>query len=138
MELITGSDYRLLPKVLVSKRAILNPTNIDHRSCGYAIMFAQNPKDWKEYSSKPSMDIHFEQLGLNKIKYPVLLNKVPACDEQLNIGINVFTFDDAAAFKRHFHYISRKFKPQEVNLLYWKGRYALIKYVSRLLSDVQK
>ena len=138
MELITGSDYRLLLKFLVSKRAILNPKNIDHRSFGYAIMFAQNRKDLREYSSKPSMDIHFEQLGLNKIKYSVLLNEVPACEEQLNIRINVFTFDDAAGFKRHSHYISQKFKPQEVNLLYWEGRYALIKYVARLFSDVRK
>ena len=136
MELITGSDYRLLPKFLVSKREILNPKNIDHRSFGYAIMFAQNPKDWREYSSKPSMDINFEQLGLNKIKYPVLLNEVPACEEQLNIRINVFTFDDATLF--HSHYISQKFKPHEVNLLYWERRYALIKYVSSLFSDVRQ
>ena len=53
MELQTESDYRLLLKFLVSKQAILNPKNIDHRSFGYAIMFALNPKDWREYSSKP-------------------------------------------------------------------------------------
>ena len=97
-------------------------------------MFTQNPKDWREYSSKPEMDIYFEQLGLNKIKYPVLLNEVPSCEEQLNIRINVFTFDDEAGFKRHSHYISQKFKSEEVNLLYWEGRYALIKYVSRLFG----
>ena len=85
MELMTESDYRLLLKFLVSKRAILNPKNNDHVSFGYAIMFAQNPKVWREYSSKPKMNIYFEQLGLNKIKYPVLLNEVPACEEQLNI-----------------------------------------------------
>ena len=138
MELNTESDYRLLPKFLVSKGAILNPKNIDHRSFGYAIMFALNPKDWREYSSKPENDIHFAQLGLNKIKYPVLLDEIPACEEQLNIRINVFTFDDAAGFKRHSHYISQKFKPEEVNLLYRDGRYALIKYVSRLFSNVRK
>ena len=45
MKLNTESDYRLLPKFLVSKRAILNPKNIDHRSFGYAIMFALHSKD---------------------------------------------------------------------------------------------
>ena len=75
MELITGSDYILLPKFLVSKRSILNPKNIDYRSFGYAIIFAQYPKDWREYSSQPSMDIHFEQLGLNKIKYPCVVKR---------------------------------------------------------------
>ena len=53
MELQTESDYRLLPKFVVSKQTILNPKNINHRSFGYAIMFALNPKDWREYSSKP-------------------------------------------------------------------------------------
>ena len=101
MEFKTESDYRLLPKILVSKQAILNPKNINHRSFGYAIMFDLNPKDWRIYSAKPAKDIHFDKLGLNKIKYPVLLNEVPACEEQLNIRINVFTFDDAAGFKRH-------------------------------------
>ena len=122
MELITSSDYRLLLKFIVSKRAILNPKNINHRSFNYFIMFAKNSKNCREYLSKPFINIHIEQLGLNKIKYPVLLNKVAACEEKLNIRNNVFTFDDAAVFKRHSQYISRKFKPYEVNLFYWKGR----------------
>ena len=42
---MTESDYRLLPKFLVIKRAILNPKNIDYCSFGYAIIFAQNLKD---------------------------------------------------------------------------------------------
>ena len=36
MKLITGSDYRYFPKFLISKRATLNPKNIDHRSFGFA------------------------------------------------------------------------------------------------------
>ena len=58
----------------------------------------------------------------------MLFDEVPAREEQLNIRINVFTFDDAAGFKRYSQYIFKKFKPQEVNLLYWESRYALIKY----------
>ena len=50
----------------------------------------------------------------------------------------MFTFDDAACFKRHSQYITKNLKPQEVNLQYWEGRYALIKYFTRLLSDVRK
>ena len=138
MALTTENDYRMLPKYLISKRAILNPRNNDHRSFGYAIMFALNPKDWRIYASQPQKDNHFNQHDLDQIKYPVLIDEIPACEEQLNIRINVFTFDDAAGFKRYSLYISKKFKPDEVNLLYWEGRYALIKYFSRLFSDVRK
>ena len=138
MALNSESDYRLLPKYLLSKRAILNPKNNDHRSFGYAIMFALYPNDWKLYFSKPEQDKHFTHIGLDKIKYPVLIDEIPICEEQLNTRINVFGFDDASGFKRHSLYISQKFKPEEVNLLYWEGRYALIKYISRLFSDVRK
>ena len=101
-------------------------------------MFALYPNDWKLYFSKPEQDKHFNHIGLNKIKYPVLLDEIPICEEQLNTRINVFGFDDASGFKRHSLYISQKFKPEEVNLLFWEGRYALIKYISRLFSDVRK
>lgn len=132
------SDYRLLPKFINSKRAVLNPKNNDHRSFGYAIMFALYPKDWKLYKFKPEEDQNFNHLCLQKIKYPVLIDEIPDYEEQLNIRINVFSFEDSAGFKRHSVYISKKFKPEEVNMLYWEGRYALIKYISRLFSDVRK
>jgi len=138
MALTNESDYRMLPKYLISKRAVLNPTNNDHRSFGYAIMFALNPNDWRIYARNPQNDDKFNKIGLDKLKYPVLIDEISACEELLNIRINVFTFDDAAGFKRHSLYISKKYKPEEVNLLYWDSRYALIKYFSRLFSDVRK
>ena len=132
------SDFRLLPTFLVSKRTILNPKNIDHRSFGYAIMFSFHPNDWQFYKSKPELDGNFVKHDLDKIKYPVLLDEIPALEDKLNIRINIFTFDDSAGLKRHSLYISKKFKPEEVNLLYWENRYALIKHFSRLFSDVRK
>jgi len=115
MELQTESDCRILPKYLNSKRAVVNPRNNDHRSFGYGIMFALYPNDWQIYKLKPQSDQHFRDKGLDKIKYPVLIDEIPALEEQLNIRINVFTFDDAAGFKRYSLYISKKFKPEEVN-----------------------
>ena len=138
MSVLSESDFRLLPKFLISKRAILNPKNNDHRSFGYAIMFAYHPNDWKLYKSKPHLDGNFEKHGLNKIKYPALPEEIPAIEDQLNIRINLFTFDDAAGLKRHSLYISKRIKPEEVNLIYWENRYALIKHFSRLFSDVRK
>lgn len=101
------SDFRLLPKFLTSKRAILNPKNNDHRSFGYAIMFALHPNYWNIYKFKPDSDIHFELHGLDKLKYPVLLDEISSCEEQLNIRINIFTFDNAAGLKRLSLYISK-------------------------------
>ena len=112
------SDYRLLPRFLFSKRVILNITNIDRRSFGYAIMFFLHPNDWQMFKSKSHLDDNFEKDGLKQIKYPVLLEEIPALKDQLDIRISVYTFDDAAGLKRHSLYISPKFKPEEVNLIY--------------------
>ena len=90
------------------------------------------------FKLQPHSDKNFEKDGFNKIKFPVLLNEMPALEEQLNIRISIYTFDDAAGLKRHSLYVSPKFKREEVNLLYWKGRYALIKYFDRLFSDCRK
>ena len=76
-------------------------------------MFAYHVNDWKLNQSKPNLDGNFEKHGLNQIKYPVLLEEIPAIEDQLNIRINLFTFDDAAGLKRHSLYISKRIKPEE-------------------------
>jgi hypothetical protein len=80
----------------------------------------------------------FPQHGLHKIKYPFQIDDIPAPEDQLNILINVFTYDDATGYKRHSLYISKQHKPEEVNILYWEGRYAWIKFLSRLFYDINK
>jgi len=129
------SDFRLLPKFLKSKNAILNPTNNDQRSFGYAILYYFHPSDWK---NNLQIKDHLIKHGLDKIKYPVHLEDISMLENQLNIRINVFSFIDKGGYKRYSLYISKKYKPDEVNLLYWDGRFALIKYMSRLFSDARK
>ena len=41
------TDFRLLPKFIQSKRAILNPMNNDHCSFGYAIVLCFHPNEWR-------------------------------------------------------------------------------------------
>ena len=132
------SDYRLLPIFLQSKLAILNPRNNDLKSFGHAIAFSFHPSDWTNKPFKQASETRFREHGLNKVKYPVLLEEIPALEELLNLRINVFTFSDPDGFKRHSLYISNKFKPNEINLLFWEGRYAWIKHLSRLFSDARK
>jgi len=129
------SDFRLLPKFLKSKNAILNPQNNDQRSFGYAISYSFHPSDWR---NNWSIKDRFIQHGLDKIKYPVHPEDIPMLENQLNIRINLFSFIDQGGYKRYSLYISKKYKPDEVNLLYWEGRFAWIKYMSRLFCDARK
>jgi hypothetical protein len=117
------SDFRLLPKFIQSKYVMLNPMNKDHCSIGYAIVLSLHPHEWRQSKSKQLLPQRlmelFSQHGLlHKIKYPVQIDDIPALEDQLNIRINVFTFDDVAGYKRHSLYISKQYKPEEVNLLY--------------------
>ena len=43
----SGSDFRLLPKFIQAKRAILNPMKNDHFRFGYAIVLFYHPGEWK-------------------------------------------------------------------------------------------
>lgn len=134
------SDFRLLPKFIISKRAVLNPENLDNRSFGYAIVFHFHPNLWghNPFRESPSPSEKFSGHRLDRIKYPVLISDIPELEVHLSIRINVFTFDDPEGYKRHSLYISPKYFNEEVNLLYWDGRFALIRHFTRLFSDVRK
>ena len=136
------SDFRLLPTFIQSKRAILNPMNTDLCSFGYAIVLFYYPNEWRMCTSKVTLPHRlkekFAQLSLDKIQYPVQIQDIPSIEEQLNLRINVFTFADTAGYKRHSLYISKKYKPEEINLVYWEGRFAWIKFLSRLFHDIIK
>ena len=135
------SDFRLLPKFIQSKPAILNPQNNDHCSFGYAIVLFYHSGEWK-YRFNSIMAERLKQRlfehKLDQIKYPVQVRDIPAIEDQLNLRINVFTFDDPTGYRRHSLYISKKYKPEEINLIYWEGRFAWIKFLSRLFHDITK
>ena len=135
------SDFRLLPKFIQSKLAILNSLNSAHCSFGYTIVLFYHPGKWK-YRFKSLMYAKlkqgFSEYKLDQIKYPAQIRDIPVIEDQLNLRINVFTFNDSSGYRRHSLYISKKYKPQEIKLIYWEGRFALIKFFSRLFHDITK
>ena len=108
------------------------------KSFGHAISFALHPTDWKSRRMLSASKSRFIEHGLDKIKYPVLPNEIPGLVEKLHYRIKLFSFDDAFGYKRYAQYISKRFYPEEINLLYWDGRYAWIKHFSRLVADATK
>ena len=135
------SDFRLLPKFIQSKQAILNPPKNDHCSFGYAIVLFYYPGEWKNISKfrmTERLKQRFSEHKLGQIKYQVQIRDIPAIEDQLNLRINVFSFDDPNGHMRHSLYISKKYNPEEINLIYWEGRFAWIKFLSRLFHDITK
>ena len=67
-----------------------------------------------------------------------LPNDIPELEMRLQLRINLFSFDDPLGYMRFAMYISKKSFKLEINLLYWDGRYAWIKHISRLFCDTTK
>ena len=108
---VSESDFRVLPKFLQSKQAILNPINNDHCTFGYAIALFYHLGEWKyrfKFFVSERRKQLFPQHKLNEVKYPVQIGDIPAIEDQLNFCINVFTFDDFSGYRRHSLYISKK------------------------------
>ena len=138
MALGSESDYRLLPSFIASTLSVLNPRNNDLKSIGHAIAFALHPTDWKSRKVYSASNSRFSQHGIDEIKYPVLPNEIPRIEDKLHYRMNLFIFDDAFGYKQYAQYISKRFYPEEINLLLWAGRYAWIKQFSRLFGDTTK
>ena len=83
-EPLTASHFRLRPKFLEKKQAILNIQNRDQKCFAYAILSAfhpakKNPERAKQYQE-------FYQIeGLNHLDYPVSPDQMPEIEEKLNI-----------------------------------------------------
>ena len=132
------SDYRFLPSYILTTRSVLNPNNQDLKSFGHEIVFALHPTDWNTFRGQPAKEERLIQHGLDKIKYPVLPCEIPKLENQLRMRINLFNFDDPSGFRRYAMNISKSDFIEEINLLYWDGRYAWIKHFSRLFYDTLK
>ena len=132
------TDYGLLLSFIASTRFILNLRNNDLKSFEHAIVFALHPTDWRSRRVYSASNSRFIEHGLDKIKYPILPNEIPGLEEKLHYRINLFLFDDAFGYKRYAQYISKRFYHEEINLLFWDGRYAWIKHCSRFFADTTK
>ena len=132
------SNYRHLPCYIASTRSVLNPNKTDLKSFGHAIAFALHPTNWRSRRIYSTSNSRFIQYGLDKIKSPLFPNKIAGLEDKLHYKINLFSFDDAFGYKRYAQYISKRFYPEEINLLFWDGWYTWIKHFSRLFADTKK
>ena len=112
------SDNRLLPSYIASTRSVLNLKNDDLKSFGHAIAFALHPTDWRSRRFYLASNSRFIQRKLDKIKYPVLLNEIPGLEDKLHYRINLFSFDDAYGYRQYAQYVSKRFYPEKINILF--------------------
>jgi hypothetical protein len=136
---LSGSCDAKLPKYLQAKKAIVNVHNKDNRCFGYAILAAMKnqmvKKNQERYTNYSEKD--FAQYGLNQISYPVDAYDIQSIEEQLQIGINVFSYYDDQGKACYPFFISKlnRNADQTIDLLYFNKHWAWIKNFSRFASS---
>ena len=132
---IKGSSYVRLPKILGSKKAVLNIKNNDNKCFMWSILAALHPVTRK---NAPERLRHYEQfqneLNLEGIDFPVAIHQVNKFEKQNNISVNVVGFENNLLFP--IHVTKERFDTHVNLLLYSEGNarhYCLIKNLNKLL-----
>jgi len=136
-----GHGYSPLPDYLKAKKAIVNVQNKDERCFGYAILAWWKGKDVDGQldnltRQKAYTEADFQELGLDRIKYPVEPAEVSELEVQLGISIDVFCYSDDEGRKIYPYYITHLVEPERglVSLLYFNNHWAWIRNFSRFAA----
>eukprot|EP01052_Picozoa_sp_SAG31_P050225 SAG31_NODE_11366_length_1038_cov_1.595314_1_plen_278_part_00 len=88
-----GGSYIQLPKVLSTKKAIINVKNKDHECFKWSLLASQFPakKDGERVSKYVE---HQEKLDFTGISYPTPLTDLPKFERRNKISINVFGYSE--------------------------------------------
>lgn len=132
---VKGSSYIPLPKILGSKKAIINIKNSDNKCFMWSVLAATHPV---EHTRKPDRLHHYQQfqdeLDFGGIEFPVTIDKIGKFEKQNNISINVIGFENKVLFP--IYVTKERFDIHVDLLLYSEGNarhYCLIKDLKKLL-----
>lgn len=136
----SGSGYVPLPAFLANKKAIINVENgvTDTRCFAFALLSALHPA-----VQNPNRKSHYVPYFANhpcfdRISYPVQLADLADVEKTIEIPFNVFSYYDDEGLARYPIYISRINADIAIDLLYFEGHYAWIKYFSRFMFDITR
>ena len=131
---LRGSTYKPLPSYLQSKKAIINVQNSDQRCFMWSVLAALFPAQRDSHRITKYVD-NIKSFNFDCINYPASLKDVKKFENQNNLSVNVFGYEDKNIYPLH---ISVKSSPNEVDLLLHDNHYSTIKKLSALLQDQNK
>ena len=138
-----AGSYQDVPKYLEWKKAIVNVKNNDERCFMWSVLSALHPVDrTHQPNNKRNYESYTHEKNLDKLSYPVDLSQIPLMEEKINegqtmkISLNVFGYHDDRGLIRYPIFVSKIKGDIVIDLLYWNGHFAWIKYFNRFMSDI--
>ncbi|CAL1297347.1 unnamed protein product [Larinioides sclopetarius] len=136
---LRASSYIPLPKKLAEKKAVLNIQNEDQKCLVWCLIAHKMNVHTHDSFRVSHYTPHEQDIKLDGVACPVLLNKIPTVERLNNLRINVFGYEENQVFPL---YISKREDMDCVNLLLIateeSQHYCLIRNMSRLLGDLTK
>lgn len=140
---LAGSGYIPLPKLILSKKAVLNIENEDHKCIKWCILAHMFPRSRGQHPERVTSYYQYDKhINMTGVSFPTPLKDIAKIENNNGLSINVFAYDQENGITPQR--ISRQMKEgnEHVNLLLLtaegKRHYCLIRNFSRLLADRTK
>lgn len=130
---LKGGSYIATPPRLEHSKSLVNVKNRDQKCFLYSILAKLYPA--RHNPSRVSNYIQYaDKLNMKGIQYPVKLSQIEKFENQNQVSVNVFGYEDREIFPMR---ITKKKKISHVDLLFLKNKdqvhYCLIKNLNRFL-----
>lgn len=130
---LKGGTYIREPTELRNSKSLVNGRNRDQKCFLYSVLAKLYPA-----KRNPSRVSHYyaflNKVNMQGIHYPVHITQISKFENQNNISVNVFGYEDKEIFPKRITELKKK---SHVNLLYLKDKdsfhYCLIKNLNRFL-----
>ena len=130
---VKGKSYKPFPNVITKKKAVINMENNDDQCFKWAVTRALNPVENNPQRIKGILRTQAEKYNWNDIKFPMKLKDILKFENNNNINVNVFSYDDGTK-KVYTLRLSKTDYEEHVNLFLCDEHYGVVKDLSRLVS----
>ena len=131
---LNGKSYKPLPKTIVKKKAIINMENKDNQCFKWAVTRALNPIDRDSERVTKILKTQAEKYNWNDIEFPTKLKDIHKFENNNNVNVNVFSFDDETK-KVYTLRLGKTDHEETINLFLYDEHYGVVKNLSRLVSS---
>ena len=131
---LNGKSYKPFPKVIVKKKAVINMENKDNQCFKWAVTRALNPVDRDSERITKILKTQAEKYNWNDIEFPTKLKDIHKFENNNNVTVNVFSYDDETKKVYTLRLSKTDFK-ETINLFLYDEHYGVVKDLSRLVSS---